>query len=106
MTIARTSANSFRLATIGTNRLARLLGDWATGAGPLHDQLTAQMRHLIDIGTLASGTRLPSERSLSQSLGVSRNTVTKSFDTLRSEGHLSSRQGDGTYVSTTRRTGS
>jgi DNA-binding transcriptional MocR family regulator len=103
MTIERTSANSFRLATIGSNRLARLLGDWATGEGALHDQLAVQVRRLIASGALTSGTKLPSERSLSVALGISRNTVTKSFDVLRGEGHLSSRQGDGTYVSATRR---
>jgi len=32
---------------------------------------------------------------------MSRNTVTKSFDLLRGDGVLSSRQGDGTYISTT-----
>lgn len=103
MTLERTSANSFRLATIGPNRLARLLGDWVTGEGSMHDQLATQMRHLIATGALDSGTKLPSERSLSAALGVSRNTVTKSFDVLRGEGHLASRQGDGTYVAATRR---
>jgi len=58
---------------------------------------------LIVSGTLASGTRLPSERSLSISLGISRNTVSKAFDALRSEGRLASRRGDGTYVSVSRR---
>ena len=91
MTMERTSANSFRLATIGSNRLARLLGDWVTGDGALHDQLAVQVRRLIASGALNSGTKLPSERSLSAALGISRNTVTKSFDVLRSEGHLSSR---------------
>jgi len=94
------SANSFRLATIGANRLARLLGDWVGGEGPLHAQLASHLRGLMSTGALASGTRLPSERSLGVALGVSRNTVTRSFDLLRSEGVLSSRQGDGTYVST------
>ncbi len=103
MTIERTSANSFRLATIGANRLARLLGDWITGEGALHDQLAVQVRRLIASGALTSGTRLPSERSLSVALGISRNTVTKSFDVLRGDGQLSSRQGDGTYVTATRR---
>lgn len=103
MVIERASANSFRLATMGPNRLARLLGDWSTTDGVLHDQLTVQMRRLIASGALASGTRLPSERSLSLALGISRNTVTKSFDALRAEGRLSSRRGDGTYVSTSRR---
>ena len=102
MSTSYSSANSFRLATIGANRLARLLGDWTTGERALHLQLAANMRQLIATGALTSGTRLPSERSLGVALGVSRNTVTKSFDLLRGEGVLSSRQGDGTYVSTAR----
>ncbi len=99
MTSTYTSANSFRLATMGANRLARLLGDWQTGERALHTQLASGLRALIASGALASGTRLPSERSLGATLGVSRNTVTKCFDLLRGEGVLSSRQGDGTYVS-------
>jgi len=102
MSTSYSSANSFRLATIGANRLARLLGDWITGERALHIQLAANLRQLIATGALTSGTRLPSERSLGVALGVSRNTVTKSFDVLRGEGVLSSRQGDGTYVSTAR----
>jgi len=103
MTTGYSSANSFRLATIGANRLARLLGDWIAGESALHTQLAANLRQLISTGALTSGTRLPSERSLGVALGVSRNTVTKSFDVLRGEGVLSSRQGDGTYVSATHR---
>lgn len=88
---------------MGSNRLARLLGEWSTGSGALHDQLAAEVRRLIVSGALASGTRLPSERSLSVALGISRNTVSKAFDALRAEGRLASRRGDGTYVSVSRR---
>jgi DNA-binding transcriptional MocR family regulator len=42
---------------------------------------------------------LPSERSLAAALDISRNTVAKAFDELRGDGLISSRQGDGTYVS-------
>jgi DNA-binding transcriptional MocR family regulator len=103
MTLERASANSFRLAAIGASRLVRLLGDWARGDGPLHEQLAAQLRQLIRSGAMTSGTRLPSERSLGLALNLSRNTVTKSLDLLRGEGLLSSRQGDGTYVTVSRR---
>jgi DNA-binding transcriptional MocR family regulator len=46
---------------------------------------------------------MPSERALGTALGVSRNTVAKAFDELRGDGMLTSRQGDGTYVSVGRR---
>lgn len=103
MTTETASANSFRLAAIGANRLVRLLGDWAHGDGPLHEQLASQIRQLVRAGAITSGTRLPSERSLGMALNLSRNTVTKSLDLLRGEGLLVSRQGDGTYVMVSRR---
>ena len=88
---------------MGANRLVRFLGDWTHGSGTLHDQLANQVRHLIGTGAISSGTRLPSERSLAIALNVSRNTVAKAFDALRGDGLISSRQGDGTYVSAGRR---
>ena len=84
---------------MGANRLVRFLGDWTHGAGNLHDRLADQVRMLINTGAITSGTRLPSERSLASSLNISRNTVAKAFDELRGSGLISSRQGDGTYVS-------
>lgn len=88
---------------MGANRLVRFLGDWTHGGGTLHDQLANQVRHLIGTGVISSGTRLPSERSLAIALNVSRNTVATAFDALRGDGLVSSRQGDGTYVSAGRR---
>lgn len=83
---------------IGANRLVRLLGDWQVRGGALHEELTEALRGLIRSGALPAGIRLPSERSLRAALGVSRNTVTKSLDTLRGDGLLASRQGSGTFV--------
>lgn len=103
MDIDRASANAFRLVAVGANRLVRLLGDWQQGEGSLHGELAAQVRTLIRSGALPAGSRLPSERALGAALSVSRNTVTKALDELRADGLLSSRRGDGTYVSFTRR---
>lgn len=50
-------------------------------------------------GQLESGTRLPSTRTLADSLGVSRSTVVEAFDQLAAEGFLDRRPGSGTYVS-------
>lgn len=91
-------ANSFGLVSVGVNRLVRLLGDWRGGGQPLHADLAHRLRVLIGDGALPSGSRLPSERSLADTLGVSRNTITTALDSLRGEGLLSSRRGDGTYV--------
>jgi GntR family transcriptional regulator/MocR family aminotransferase len=65
----------------------------------LHQQLTRQIRARILDGRLTGGTRLPSTRTLTAQLSVSRITIVNVFDELRSEGFLRSRQGDGTYVS-------
>lgn len=102
MTLSSARANSFGLATMGVNRLVRLLGEWRTGSRTLHDDLAERLRALIHSGALSSGTRLPAERSLGQVLGLSRNTVSKALDLLRSDGLLQSRQGDGTYVTYSR----
>ncbi len=103
MPLVQTSANSFGLASMGANRLVRLLGDWQRGEASLHDELAAQLRMLVRTGAMPAGTRLPSERALGAALSLSRNTVTRALDELRSEGLLSSRQGDGTYVTYPRR---
>jgi DNA-binding transcriptional MocR family regulator len=103
MGMDRASANAVQLVAIGANRLLRLLGDWRRGEGAMHEELAAQIRMLIRTGALPSGSRLPSERALGNALSVSRNTVTNALSELRAEGLLSSRQGDGTYVSVSRK---
>ena len=66
---------------------------------PLHRQLYDQMRGLILEGRLKAGARLPSSRTLSQELDVSRNTITTAFDQLFAEGYLVGRIGAGSFVS-------
>lgn len=66
---------------------------------PLHRQLYDQMRGLILDGRLSAGARLPSSRTLSRELDVSRNTVTAAFDQLFAEGYLVGRVGAGSFVS-------
>jgi GntR family transcriptional regulator/MocR family aminotransferase len=51
-------------------------------------QLSGQLRELIARGRLTTGQRLPSSRSLAQSLGVSRNTVSAAIEQLTAEGYL------------------
>ncbi|MEO1403765.1 MAG: PLP-dependent aminotransferase family protein [Cyanobacteria bacterium J06635_1] len=65
---------------------------------PLYQQLYEQLRQAILQGRLRSQQRLPSTRSLAESLGVSRLTVTQGYDWLISEGYLETRPGAGTYV--------
>jgi GntR family transcriptional regulator / MocR family aminotransferase len=69
-----------------------------TSAHPLHRQLAEELRRIILTGRLLPGERLPSTRSLAQSLSISRTTVTQSYDQLLGEGYLETRHGSGTFV--------
>lgn len=60
---------------------------------PLHEQIERAIRDGIRSGRLAAGTRLPSTRSLSNELGVSRGVVTEAYGQLSAEGYLLTRQG-------------
>lgn len=83
-------ALTFDLAMITVDR-----GDSLSMVQQLYNALrTAILSH-----TLKPGTRLPSTRRLSTDLGVSRNTISATFDQLRAEGYLECRVGDGTYIS-------
>ncbi|CAI8937190.1 PLP-dependent aminotransferase family protein [Pseudomonas donghuensis] len=68
-------------------------------ATPLYRQLYLQIRKQILTGRLQGGIRLPSTRTLSQELQLSRITLLNAFDQLIAEGFLVSRTGAGTYVS-------
>lgn len=78
--------------------LARQLGAWSTGKGPLHQKLASAITHAIRNGAVAPGFRLPSERALAQALTVSRTTVVAAYDNLRESSWLESRPGSGTRV--------
>src|SRR5215470_16951050 len=65
---------------------------------PLHRQLYDEVRSAILAGRLGPGQRVPSTRELARSLGVSRTTVTQSYDELLSEGYLEAVIGSGTFV--------
>jgi GntR family transcriptional regulator len=54
-------------------------------AMPIYMQLEQQLENLIQEGILPTGTTLPAERQLAESLGVSRTTVQRSYDMLRQQ---------------------
>jgi GntR family transcriptional regulator / MocR family aminotransferase len=60
------------------------------------------LREAILDGRLAPNSRLPPTRELSESLGVSRYTVTTAYDRLTAEGFLEGRVGAGTFVAPTK----
>ena len=65
---------------------------------PLYRQLYLQIRKQILSGRIQGGVRLPSTRTLSNELKLSRITILNAFDQLIAEGFLTSRTGAGTYV--------
>lgn len=65
---------------------------------PLHRQLYEELRRAILSGRLSPRQRLPSTRSLAKSLGISRITVTQSYEQLINEGYLQTIVGSGTFV--------
>src|SRR6266550_6822804 len=58
---------------------------------PLRRQLEARLRAAIEDGTLPDGTRLPSSRSLTEQLAVSRGVVVDAYEQLIAQGFLISR---------------
>ncbi|MEM7172731.1 MAG: PLP-dependent aminotransferase family protein [Pseudomonadota bacterium] len=65
---------------------------------PLYRQIYQEIRKAVLSGRLQPGTRLPSTRTLSKDLGVSRTTLRQSFDQLIDEGYLDGKTGYGTFV--------
>ncbi|MFD5831723.1 PLP-dependent aminotransferase family protein [Lentzea sp. NPDC060358] len=81
-------------------RLEKLLGSWRRGIPrQCSADLVTAMKLLVADGRLPVGTRLPSERELTEVLPVSRTTITAAFDQLRAEGVVQSRRGAGSWIS-------
>jgi GntR family transcriptional regulator len=55
-------------------------------AQPIYQQLEAQLTALIQDGRIGAGATLPAERQLAESLGISRATVQRCYNTLRERG--------------------
>lgn len=89
-------------STVRGAHLARLLGQWHALPGrrrsPDYAALAGAIRGLLADGRLPLGVRLPAERELANSLGISRTTVTAAYRHLRDSGHLTSRRGAGSWT--------
>lgn len=77
-------------------RLAGLVRDF--DRSPAYAGLADALRELIGDGRIAYGTRLPSERDLTDALNVSRTTVTRAYAVLRDSAYAEARQGSGTFT--------
>ena len=64
-----------------------------------YTEVSRQLRTGILSGTYPPGSRLPSERELSEQIGVSRVTIRRALRILEEERLVQRRQGSGTYVS-------
>jgi len=65
---------------------------------PLYVQIQEYLAEKILNGEISPETRIPSERELSQELGVSRMTVRRAITELVNEGLIERRHGAGTFV--------
>ena len=68
---------------------------------PLHRQICEAFKAAILDGSLGAGQQVPSTRSLSQELGVSRIPILNAYAQLLAEGYFETRTGAGTFVSAT-----
>lgn len=66
--------------------------------GTTAEEVAGRLRDMIHNGELVSGDKLPPERDLAKTLGVSRPTLRAGIRTLSAVGILQSRQGAGTFV--------
>jgi len=69
-----------------------------TAIEPLYLQIADELLTQIEAGTLSPGDRLPSERDLSQMLGVNRMTLRRALKLLETRDLLIRRPGLGTYI--------
>lgn len=69
-----------------------------SGGESLYAQLYGSLRDQIITGERKAGEKLPSKRTLSQSLNISVNTVDAAYRQLESEGYIQARPRSGFYV--------
>lgn len=70
----------------------------STPALPLYLQIAESLLDRIEAGELSPGDRLPSERELSQTLGVTRTTLRQALQLLENQKLLVRNQGVGTFI--------
>ena len=67
-------------------------------AVPIYAQIVEQFRALVGSRALRAGDRLPSVRELAAALRVNRNTASKAYQALETEGLIETRAGQGCFV--------
>ncbi|MBD2776249.1 PLP-dependent aminotransferase family protein [Iningainema tapete] len=69
---------------------------------PIYMQIHDRLSNLIQSGALQPGDRLPSIRSLAESVQVNKLTIIEAYNVLEAEGVICARQGSGYFVETQR----
>jgi GntR family transcriptional repressor for pyruvate dehydrogenase complex len=64
----------------------------------IYQQVAEQIQDMILDGTLKSGGKLPSERTMAEQFGVSRNSIREAIRALEILGIVESRQGGGNFI--------
>lgn len=64
----------------------------------IFEHIVEQIRERVADGSLRPGTRLPPERVLAETLGVSRTSVREALRALELQGIIQGKQGGGTYI--------
>jgi len=70
---------------------------------PIYRQIIDQIKYQVVTGVLKEGDRVPSVRDLAAKLAVNQNTILKVYNELCRENVLKIERGDGTYVSSNKR---
>jgi DNA-binding transcriptional regulator YhcF (GntR family) len=68
------------------------------GGDPPYEQIRTQIAQQVASGELAPGTKLPTVRSLADTLGIAPNTVARAYRELEHSGVVSTRGRNGTVV--------
>lgn len=64
----------------------------------IYEQIVQQIEHMVSEGRLKPGSRLPTERELAATFGVSRTSVREALRALELRGIIEGKQGGGTFV--------
>lgn len=64
----------------------------------VYEQVIEQIQNNIMNGTFKKGDKLPSERDLSEKMGVSRTSIREALRVLETMGVVESRQGEGNFI--------
>jgi GntR family transcriptional regulator len=67
---------------------------------PIYAQVVEQIKALVATRALRAGDGVPSVRELAATLRINRNTASKAYQQLESEGVLETRHGQGTFIGT------